>query len=218
MLNIKIMNTFNQIEKEAKKYFVRAKTCHDWEHTLRVYKLCIHIGKKEKADIKILKLAAMLHDIGRPEDIKSKGKICHAELGTKLARQILKKYNLKEEVIEKIAHCIECHRFRNDKIPQSREAKILFDADKLDAIGAVGIGRDFMFASEIGAKFHDKNVDIKTTREYTKEDTAYREFLAKLRFIKNKLMTKEGKRIGRERHKYMSEFFERLNKEVDGDL
>jgi len=99
-----------------------------------------------------------------------------------------------------------------------KEAKILFDVDKLDAIGAVGIGRAFLFAGEIGAKLHDKNVDIKKTKEYTKDDSAYREYLVKLRKIKNRMFTKEGKKIAREKHGFMVNFFNRLNKEIDGKL
>ena len=88
----------------------------------------------------------------------------------------------------------------------------------MDAIGAIGIGRAFLFAGEMGAKFHEKDVDIEKTKEYSKEDTAYREFIVKLRKIKDRMFTKEGKRIAKERHKFMVNFFDRLNKEVDGKL
>ena len=104
------------------------------------------------------------------------------------------------------------------KIPNSKEAKILFDADKLDSIGAIGIGRAFLFAGEIGAKLHNKDVDIDKTKPYTKEDTAYREYMIKLRKVKERMLTDEGKHIAKERHKFMVEFFDRLNKEVDGNL
>jgi len=163
-----------------------------------------------------LKLAAILHDIGRELQDKLNGEICHAEKGAVLARELLKKHNFDNEKIDKIIHCIESHRFRGDKIPQSKEAKILFDADKLDSIGAVGIGRAFLFAGEVGAKLHDKNVNIEKTKPYTKDDTAYREFMVKLRKVKDRMLTHEGKRIAEERHKFMVDFFDRLNNEVDG--
>ncbi len=212
------MDLFNQIKGEAKIFFSNTKGSHDWEHTERVYNLCIHIGKKEEANLEILKFAAILHDIGRKYEDDSKGKICHAEKGGILARQLLEKYNLDKKKIDKIVHCIECHRFRGNKIPQSKEAKILFDADKLDSIGTVGIGRAFLFAGEIGAKLHNKDVDIEKTKPYTKEDTAYREFMVKLRKVKDRMLTREGKRIAEERHKFMIDFFDRLNKEIDGKL
>ena len=208
----------NRIKKEIEPFFNTAKGSHDWEHTQRVYNLCLKIGKKNKADLEVLKLAAILHDIGREDQDKSKGKICHAERGAFLARPILEKYNLSEDKINTILHCIETHRFRNDKVPQTKEAKILFDADKLDSIGATGIGRAFLFAGEVGAKLHNKNVDLSKTKAYSSEDTAYREFMVKLSKVKKRMFTKEGKEIARSRHKFMVEFFKRLNREVEGKL
>lgn len=131
---------------------------------------------------------------------------------------MLEKYNLDQEKIEKIIHCVESHRFRGSKIPQSMEAKVLFDADKLDSIGAVGIGRAFLFAGEVGAKLHDKNVDIEKTKPYTEDDTAYREFNVKLRHIKDRMLTREGNRIAEKRHRFIADFLDRLKKEVDGIL
>ena len=95
---------------------------------------------------------------------------------------------------------------------------MLFDADKLDSIGAVGIGRAFLFAGEVGARLHDPAIDIRRTRPYTRDDTAYREFLVKLRRVKGRIFTREGRRIAAERHRFMVAFFERLNKETEGAL
>lgn len=209
---------FNQIEQEAKKYFLDAKPSHDWDHTKRVYNLCIHIGEKENADLEILKLAAILHDIGRQHQDISNGNICHAEKGALLAAEILNKYTNDKEKINKIIHCIETHRFRKNKTPESKEAKILFDADKLDSIGAVGIGRAFSFSGEIGANIHNKEVDIKKTEEYSKDDTAFREFIVKLSQVKGRMLTMEGKKLAEQRHQFMIDFFNRLNQEVDGEL
>lgn len=212
------MNLFSQIKKEAKKSFASAKGSHDWTHTQRVYTLCMHIGKKEKADLKVIKLAAILHDIGREQEDNSEGKTCHAQKGARLARQLLIKYKLDKKSVDKVVQCIACHRFRGKKIPQSKEAKVLFDADKLDSIGAVGIGRAFLFAGEVGAKLHNKGVNLSKTRPYTQEDTAYREFTVKLKKIKNRMLTKEGKQLAKERHKFMVDFFERLDREIAGRL
>ncbi|PIU35735.1 phosphohydrolase [Candidatus Shapirobacteria bacterium CG07_land_8_20_14_0_80_39_18] len=213
------MDSFlKQIKKEAKKFFTKVKGSHGWDHTERVYALCLRIGRKEKANLEVLKLAAFLHDIGREEETKSKGKICHAERGALLARRILEKYNLDTGLIEQVIHCIDTHRFRGSKIPQSKEAKILFDADKLDSIGAVGIGRDFLFAGEVGAKLYNRNFNVSNSLPYTKEDTAYREYMVKLRKIKSRIFTAEGKIIAKERHRFMVDFFNRLEKEAKGIL
>jgi uncharacterized protein len=209
---------FEKIKEEAKTYFKNAKGSHDWSHVERVYNLALRIGKKEKADLEVIKLAAILHDIGRKIEDETNGKIDHAEIGAKMAKEILEKYNVEKEKIEKVVYCIQTHRFRKNKRPETKEAKVLFDADKLDSIGAIGIGRAFLFAGEIGAKFYDKDVDVKKIKEYSTDDTVYREYMVKLRKIKNKMFTKEGKRIAEERHRFMVEFFKRLDKEVKGKL
>jgi len=209
---------YELIRQKAISYFSSAKASHGWDHTKRVHRICMHIGDKEGADPGIIGIAAYLHDIARPEQDKNKGDFCHAEKGADMARKILEDYRFKKEDIKNIVHCIETHRYRNDKIPETIEAKVLFDADKIDSIGAVGIGRAFMFAAEIGAKLHDKDVDVENTAQYTKDDTAYREYLAKLQYIKDRMMTSEGKRIAEERHRFMAEFFNRLNHEVEGKL
>jgi uncharacterized protein len=210
------MDYIENIKTEAKSYFKNARGSHDWDHTERVYNLCMRIGRKEKANMEILKLAAILHDIGREEEDKNNGKICHAGKGAVLARKLLEKYNFNKEKIDKICHSIKCHRFRGNNIPKTKEAKILFDADKLDSIGAVGIGRTFLFAGEIGARLHNKDINIKRTKPYTVEDTGYREFMFTLRKIKDRMITSEGKKIAEERHNFMVKFFDRLNEEVDG--
>lgn len=210
-------NILEEIKKEVKKKLGGINSCHELEHTERVYNLAMHIGKKENADLEVLALAAILHDIARKEEDDSGGKIDHAKRGAEMAREILQRYDLSKEKIEAVVHCIETHRYRKSKTPETLEAKTLYDSDKLDAIGAIGIGRAFSFAGHFGAKVHDKNVDVENTKEYSVDDCAYREYLVKLKNIKDKMLTKEGKRIAEERHEFMEHFFERINKEVDGE-
>lgn len=212
------MNIVNKIEITAKKYFSKQTGCHDWEHTQRVYNMAVHIGKKEKANLLVIKLAAFLHDIERHKEDKSKGRVCHAKMGAETAKKVLKKYSIEEKIINQVLHCIKSHRFRKNVIPETLEAKILFDSDKLDAIGAVGIARAYHFSGVVGSRLHDKYIDINKTKLYTVEDTGYREYLVKLRHVKKKIFTKEGKRIAQERHRFMENFFYRLNREVDGKI
>jgi uncharacterized protein len=209
---------FERVKKEAQDFFRNTRGSHDWDHTERVLRLCLRIGKKESADLEILRLAALLHDIGRREEDSSNGKICHGERGAELAGKILERHGLSKEIIARITHCIGTHRFRRNRLPESLEAKILFDADKLDSIGAVGIGRAFLFAGEVGARLHDPDIVVGRTRPYTREDTAYREFLIKLNKIRERMFTREGRRIARERHQFMVKFFDRLNRETRGEL
>ncbi len=209
---------FARIREEARTFFRGARGSHGWDHTKRVQTLCRRIGREEKADLAVLDLAALLHDIGRGEEDRTNGKTCHAQTGARLARGLLTRYGLDPGLIREVVHCIRTHRFRRRASPQTLEARILFDADKLDSIGAVGVGRAFLFAGEIGARFHDPDIVPSDTRPYTREDTAYREYLVKLRKIKDRMSTREGKRIAAERHRFMVEFFDRLNKETDGRL
>jgi uncharacterized protein len=202
----------------ARTHFEDAKHSHDWEHTERVYKLCMHIGAIEGADLDVLAISAFLHDIGRTHQDKSKGSICHAEKGVDMARDMLEKYPIPHEKKENIIHCILTHRYRNSHVPETIEAKVLFDADKLDAIGAVGIARAYLFAGEVGAVLHNPHAIPEQTKPYSKDDTGYREYRVKLSRIKDKMLTPEGKRMAQERHAFMEEFFERFLKEHEGML
>ncbi|MCX6561337.1 MAG: HD domain-containing protein [Candidatus Aminicenantes bacterium] len=206
------------VRAEAKARLDDARGSHDWDHTERVLCLCLHIGRRERADLIVLRLAALLHDIGRAEEDRTNGRTCHAEAGAREARVILEKHGLPEATIASIVHCIGTHRYRKAARPETLEARILFDADKLDSIGAVGIGRAFLFAGEVGARMHDPAVDVEKTKPYTKEDTAYREFLVKLRHIRDRMTTAEGKRLARGRHAFMTAYFRRLNKETAGSV
>ena len=191
--------------------------CHGPDHTERVHKTVLHIGRLMGAKLDVLSGAALLHDIGRRYETREQGKICHAEKGAELGRDILQKLNFPPSFIDEVAHCIESHRYRGDKIPRTLEAKILYDADKLDSIGAVGIGRAFLFAGQTGAKLHnDSDIDILACKSYSREDTAYREFKFKMSKIKDRMLTPEGRRLAEERHVFMEVFFERLERETKG--
>jgi uncharacterized protein len=208
----------SRVREEAKAFFRSARGSHDWDHTERVFRLCLRIGRRERADLGVLRLAALLHDIGREKEDRSRGRVCHGKSGAALARKILTRRGCGPAIIRAVVHCIGTHRFRRGGAPRTLEARVLFDADKLDSIGAVGIGRAFLFAGEIGARLHDKGIDVAKTKPYSREDTAYREYLVKLSRVRDRMMTREGRRLAAGRHRYMAAFFARLNKETDGAL
>ncbi|MDD2516517.1 MAG: HD domain-containing protein [Candidatus Gracilibacteria bacterium] len=212
------MNTelIEKLKEEIKEFFLQKDGCHQIDHTMRVFNVAINLGKLENADIEIVAISSLLHDIGRNYETESKGKICHAQKGAELAGKILEKYDYPNEGINQIKHCIETHRTKTDKKPETLEAKILYDADKLDSIGAIGLGRTFMYAQVIGAKLHSKEPDLRPEASYTEEDTAYREFILKFKDLK--LYTQEGKKISKKRLEFMEQFFERLNQEIDGEI
>lgn len=206
-----------QVCEQAEKLLASARGSHAWEHTQRVFQLCRHIGAVEGADMEVLQLAACLHDIGRSYQDTSDGKVCHAEKGVELARPIIEPLPIAGGRKENVMHCIHAHRFRKPPVPETVEARVLFDADKLDAIGAVGVARAYLFAGEVGARLHNPDVDVENTRPYTREDTGYREFKVKLSKIKDGMLTREGARMAAARHAFMAAFFERLQQEHRGD-
>ena len=187
------------------------------DHVERVIALAEKLAREEGADLEVVKVAALLHDIGRGEEARSRGRVCHACYGAELARKILEEEGLSPDFIERVVRAIRRHRFRGKEAPESLEEKVLFDADKLDSLGAVGIGRAFLFAGEVGARLHNPEVDLEKTEPYSSEDTAWREFKLKLSRIKDRMLTAGGRRLAEERHRFMEEFFERLHREVRGE-
>jgi uncharacterized protein len=210
---------FEALKEKVKPYFENVNPCHDFSHIERVYNLALQIAKKEEGiNLDVVKLSALLHDIAYKEQEDSRGKICHAIRGAEIARSILEELVCEESLIEDVVSCIRTHRFRKGELPETKEAKILYDSDKLDSIGAIGILRASSFAGSIGSVVHNPYIEAKKENEYTKEDSAYHEYLYKLKKVKDKLFTNEGKRIAESRHLFMEDFFERANKEWEGKL
>jgi len=200
----------------AEACFDGAAGSHDWEHTLRVFRLCEMLGPAENADMDVLRAAAYLHDIGRVFQDASSGAVCHAEKGAQMAGPLVESLPFTAAQKQNIIHCIRSHRFRNRHHPDTLEAKILYDADKLDAIGAVGVARAFLFAGEVGARLHNPDIQAEDARSYSENDTGYREYKVKLCKIKDRMLTAEGRRLACERHAFMDDFFNRFLDEYEG--
>ncbi|SMC22277.1 uncharacterized protein SAMN02745134_01616 [Clostridium acidisoli DSM 12555] len=204
-------------------------TCsaHNLDHVFRVYNLCLLISKYEKdVDLEILTPAALLHDIARVEESEDNtGEIDHAVLGSEIAGEILRKLEYEEEKIEKIKHCIIAHRFRTGHQPNTIEAKILFDADKLDVIGASGIARTFMLAGQFGQRltvneslndYLDNNTVQNGRLKDVSKHTPFIEYEVKFKKIPDKLYTEKAREIGKKRIEFMKEYFDRLTLEIKG--
>ncbi|MGD8702007.1 MAG: HD domain-containing protein [Desulfosarcina sp.] len=205
------------IREQARKHFSQASGSHDWDHTLRVHRLCRRIGTAEGADLLVVEAAAYLHDIGRVLQDKANGQLCHAEKGAVMAAEMLNDHCLTASRRENIIHCIAAHRFRRGEIPRTLEASVLFDADKLDAIGAVGVARAFLFAGELGARLHSPEVDVARAPAYSVDDTGYREYVVKLARIRDRILTATGRRLADRRHRFMVDFFDRFLEEYEGE-
>jgi len=202
--------------KISTRYCEEEGGSHGPDHTERVYFTALAIGRTMQARLDILAAAALLHDIGRGQESESKGQVCHAMEGALMAQAILADLDFPPSDIEAITHCIKSHRFRGKEKPLSLEAKILYDADKLDSIGAVGIGRAFLFAGKIGARLHNAEIDHSRTHAYSTEDTAYREFQVKMSRVRDQMLTAPGRQLAEKRHAFMEVFFDELNREIYG--
>jgi len=219
---------YRKLKKIVIKELKGASPAHDINHVMRVYNLCLHLSKYEPdVDLDILKTAALLHDIAR---VRESQEVDHAILGAEMAENILRKLGYHEEKIKLIKHCIIAHRFRSGNKPKTIEAKILFDADKLDVLGAVGIARSFIAAEEYGQKLYldtpldnyvRENLVGKKLSGRIKDPSKHApnlEFETKFKYIPDRLYTPKAKEIAKQRLGYMKQFFERLKREINGQL
>jgi uncharacterized protein len=174
------------------KTTLRQPGSHGLDHVLRVVSLCELIGKEEKADMEVLLPAALFHDIARPEE-KETG-IPHEEAGARMAEQYLRSIRYEEVRIQRITHAIRTHRYRSGEKPGTLEARILSDADKLDAMGAVGIARTFIRAGEHHGDIRD----------------AINHMHDKLLKLNGLMYTETAKRLAGERHRFLCMFLETL--------
>ena len=198
------------------RYCLEEGGSHGPDHSERVLHTAMNIGRRMGARLDIITPAALLHDIGRKQESRTKGEVCHAELGAQMAEPLLRDLGYSKSDRAAICHCIHAHRFRSNIAPKTVEAEILFDADKLDSIGAIGIGRAFLFAGQIGARLHNAEIDPAHTETYSTEDTAYREFQVKMSKVREQMLTSFGRQIAERRHIFMESFFNELHREIYG--
>jgi uncharacterized protein len=192
---------------------------HDFDHVLRVAALAERIARAEGADLAVVRTAALLHDVAESVDRE-----VHHLLGAQRAREILA--GQPPQFVDAVAHAIEAHRFRHEPQPRTLEAKVLSDADKLDSIGAIGVGRAFAFAGAAGTALWRQPVDEVVGRatdaqrgpkELGAAYTPTHEFVYKLDRIPERLYTAMARQIAGERRRFMALFFERLDKEALGE-
>lgn len=200
-------------------------SAHNMDHVMRVYKTAVKIAEtEENVDMEVLVPSALLHDIARVKESNDvTGKIDHSVLGAQMASEYLESIDYPAEKIKMVEHCINTHRYRSGNIPESIEAKILFDADKLDAIGAVGIARCLMLSGQHGQRlmvtedmdlYNKENIVENGRIKNLSSHTPIIEYETKLKNIPKKLYTDSAKRISKSRMELMNNFFEVLKKEI----
>ena len=169
---------------------------HTYDHTRRVYRIALEIGRALGANLRVLGAAALLHDIGRMKE-KELG-ISHAVLSGQMGREALKRAGYTDEEVEEIVEAIRTHRFSEGLVPTTLEGKILSDADKLDAIGAIGVYRAIAqsVVNSRGPEGFLKHADEKLLR------------------LKDLMFTEPARELAQERHRLLSAFVEQLRQEI----
>jgi uncharacterized protein len=219
--------------EQARAWYNQNDPVHGFDHVLRVLHLAERLGRAEGADLEILQAAALLHDaIGAaPETAEhvseahdlipgAVGRKDHQHASAAFARKILTDEGWPKERIERVVECIQAHRFRGTTKPESLEARILFDADKLDVVGAFGAARTIGYAVQAGQPiFADPSERFLKTGETGPDEphSAYHEYLFKLRRIPERLHTPLAKKLAEQRYAVLTMFFDQMAAESRGD-
>ena len=202
----------------AKCELAKYESGHDWYHTYRVWSVAKKIAEQEKADLFVVELAALLHDIA-----DAKFHDGNEEIGSIVASKFLKSQNVSFEIIEKVVYIIRNISFKSEGIEKSKktiEFQIVQDADRLDAIGAIGIARAFAFGGFKNHKIFDPEIPPAlnmTKAEYKNhKSTSINHFYEKLLKLKNLMNTEAGRALALKRHKFLEKYLEQFFEEWNG--
>jgi uncharacterized protein len=206
--------------EQARAWYVASDPVHDFAHVQRVYSMAERLALAERADLEIVRAAALLHD-AQGTTPGAEVRTTHQHSSAEFAGQVLQQENWPDDRIAAVQHCIRAHRYRDiSEPPATIEAKVLFDADKLDVLGAVGVARVIAYASLAGEPFFavpSQNFLQTGEKEPGEPHSAYHEYLFKLRKIKERLFTQQARRIAASRDDYLAEYFQRLQEELRGE-
>ena len=209
-----IENTINFVKKQLE----HAESGHNWFHMERVYNNALLISQEETCNIEVVQLAALLHDIA-----DSKFHDGDETVGPKVAKDFLTSENVSEETINHVVKIIENISFKGgnfEKKVTSKELEIVQDADRLDAIGAVGIARTFNYGGYKNREIYNPEIEpnLKMSKEEYKNSTAptINHFYEKLLLLKDKMNTESAKKIAQQRHAFMETFLEQFYNEWNG--
>ena len=206
------MKVIDSIKNEVKKR-MKNDSAHDFEHTMRVYKNAQKICKKEKANEKLILSAALLHDIVSYSKSDRRSKMSSID-SAKKSKQILGKFDFSKEEITIISDAIRDHSFSQNKIPKTLEGKILQDADRLDALGAIGIARVFATGGSLNRPFY--KIDDPFCKNRTPDDKTWTvdHFFKKLLKLESLMNTKSGKIEAKKRTRILKDYLKQLKQEL----
>lgn len=211
------------IQKTAqfvKETLLDAEGGHDWWHIYRVWQLSKHIGATEQAQLFVVELGALLHDIA-----DSKFNDGNEEIGPRKAKEFLKSLGVEKQVIEHVENILVNISFKGGKQAQtfkSPELDVVQDADRLDALGAIGIARTFNYGGFKNREIYNPDIkpNLNMTKEEYKQSTAptLNHFYEKLLLLKDRMNTKTGKLMAEQRHRFMEQYLDEFYKEWNGEL
>lgn len=207
-----------EVRKEIQNIFKGEGSGHDWWHINRVTNTALTIAKKENADLFLVELAALLHDLGDHKLFKE------PNAQEVLISKLLKSYNCSEELIQEVITIVKSVSYKGaevDTTPLTLEGKIVQDADRLDAIGAVGIARAFSFGGHHNRLMYhpDHKPELHQDFESYKNSKGHtiNHFYEKLLLLKDRMQTKTGQELAKKRHQYMESFLEQFYQEWEGN-
>ncbi len=213
----------------ADVYYTKDDWAHGRGHIERVVRSALEIGKQEGANLEVIELAAILHDIFEYKETHDNVEgFRHEIAGAAEARRILKELGLPNETIDAVAHCIEAHRKRASRMPETLEAKCLFDADKLDCLGAIGVIRAAFVSFDHGQEFYKEIGDLDTyKRENLRPDGTIIDFSGhssnlewelSIKEVPRRMFTQTGRKIAEGRAAFAEDFYRRYGEEMKGAL
>ncbi len=208
--------------EQARAWYTQADPVHDFDHVLRVYRMAERLARAEGGDLEIVRAAALLHDAqGSAPGGAVEERANHHHSSAEFAAAVLRAEGWPAARIAAVQHCIRAHRFRdNSEPPATLEARILFDADKLDVIGAIGAARTIAYAVLDGQPVYAQPSQrfLRTgEKEPGEPHSSYHEYLFKLSKIKDRLFTPTARALAAERDAYLAEFYRRLGAEMQGE-
>lgn len=203
--------------EQAQSWYDAADPVHGLDHVLRVYHLAVRLGEELGADLEIIRAAALLHDVAEAAPGDDSMRDEHEMASARFAAEVLEREGWDRARIAQVLHCVRSHRYRGRERPESLEAKILFDADKLDVMGAFGIARTIGYALQAGQPIYARPSRAfmeRGQREADEHHSAYHEYLFKLQHVIDKLHTPAAKSIAAERNRLLRSFFDQLAAEA----
>lgn len=204
---------FDKLTEKAKSYSEEGGS-HEFSHTERVYNLAIKISEGENADLDIVRAAALLHDIAREKE-DNKECECHAKEGARMANEILREMKFPEDKIAKVVYAIAVHRHSTGITPDTKEAAIIQDADRLDALGAITIARMFSSGGKVGLPLYAPEISSKN--HYKGQKSTIEGFHKKiLKITPETFKTEKAREMAKGRYEFVQEFLERFVKEWEG--